>query len=332
MPYVLVTGATGFAGAYIVHELLSQGYRVRAMLRESSPASVLAGLDVGLFRADLSDTDSLREAVKGVDHIVHPAYSIEGRVVDDPIMEFEINERGSPTLLEAARHEGVESFIFTSSGASVGYRNPTKWQPVYPIEETSPCFPTDVYGAGKAAVEKWCFAYYHQYGLKTVTLRTMWVYGAFRKGRRDLTALGSANNAPEGKSEEAFIRENDFLGTFFRYTEQALKGEDITVPGGGFHMTHVEDLARAHRLAIEKSEGGEIYNVNDDHVTWRAFIERVVELTGSKSRLTFEPPPANDVFVSNVRIREKMGMTFKGMAGLDDCIYSCMAVLVGERK
>ncbi len=332
MPYVLVTGASGFAGAYIVRELLSYGYRVRAMVRKNSPVGVLDGLDVDLFHADLSDTGSLREAVKGVDHVVHPAYSVEGRFVDDPIMEFEINEKGSLTLLEASRREGVESFIFTSSGASVGYRNPTRWQPVYPIEETSPCFPTDIYGAGKAAVEKWCFAYYHQYGLKTVTMRTMWVYGVYRKERPDLISLGSANNAPEGKSVDAFIRENDFLGTFFRYTARALKGEDITVPGGGFHMTHVEDLARAHRLAIEKSEGGEIYNVNDDHVTWRAFAERVVDLTGSKSRLTFEPAPENDVFVSNGRIKEKLGMTFRGMAGLDESILGCMDVLAKEQS
>lgn len=279
----------------------------------------------------LSDPASLRDAVRGVDFVVHPAYSIEGRFPDDPMIEFEVNERGSLVLLEAARKEKISKFIFTSSVAAVGYRNPTKWKPRYPIDETSPCLPTDTYGAGKAAVEKWCLAYYHQYGLQTVTLRTMWLYGAYRKGRQDLISLGSANNAPAGQPVEMYIRGNDFLNTFFRYTDSAVKNQDIEVPGGGFHMTHVEDLAKAHRLAIEKSCGGEIYNINDHHITWRQFAERVVQLSSSNSRLIFEPLPLNDVFVSNERAKTKLGMTFKGMEGLDSCISQCIEVLKREQ-
>ena len=327
MPEVLVTGASGFAGHYIVHDLLDHGYEVRAMVRSQEKAASLEGLDVEVVHADLADHDSLRQAVRGVDHVAHPAYSVEGRNAGDPLQEFMINEGGSLVLLEEARQQGVEKFVFTSSGASVGYRSPTKWFPTYPITETSPCFPTDIYGAGKAGVEKWCLAYNHEYGVQTVTLRTMWVYGTFRIDRPDLIALGSANNRPDGVELIDHIRSNDFLGTFYNYTRLAMAGEPITVPGGSFQMTHVRDLATANRLAIENSEGGEVYSVNDDLMSWKAFVERVVELTGSSSALTHEPEPENAVHISNDRIKEKLGIEFAGWAGIDECIKGCMREL-----
>jgi|GEM_PF-2789431 len=327
MSKVLVTGASGFEGHYVVHDLLDHGYEVRAMVRSPQRATELDGLDVEIVYADLADYDSLRKAVQGVDHVVHPAYSAQGRVADDPLQEFMINEGGSLVMLEEARKQGVEKFVFTSSGASVGYRTPTKWMPTYPITETSPCFPTDIYGAGKAGVEKWCLAYCHEYGVQTVTLRTMWVYGSYRIDTPELIALGSATKVPDGMERLDFIRGHDFSGTFFRYTEKALAGEPISVPGGCFQMTHVRDLATANRLAIERSEGGEVYSVNDDLMSWKWFIERVVELTGSSSSLTFEPDPENAVHISNDRIKEKLGIEFAGTAGIDACINGCIKVL-----
>jgi len=332
MPKVLVTGASGFAGHYIVHDLLSHGYEVRAMVRSAQRAASLDGLDVEVVYADLADHESLKKAVRGVDHVLHPAYSNQGREAADPLQEFAINEGGSLVLLEEARKTGVEKFVFTSSGASVGYRSPTKWFPTYPITETSPCFPTDIYGAGKVAIEKWCLAYYHEYGVQTVTLRTMWVYGTFRVDRPDLIALGSANGCPEGTQIIDFIRGNDFLGTFYNYTRMALAGEPISVPGGSFQMTHVRDLATANRLAIETSEGGEVYSVNDDLMTWKAFIERVLELTGSNSPLSFESTPENEVIISNDRIKEKLKMEFAGMTGIDACINGCIRELNSAKQ
>ena len=92
-------------------------------------------------------------------------------------------------------------------------------------------------------------------------------------------------------------------------------------------MTHVRDLATANRLAIESSDGGEVYSVNDDLMSWKSFTERVLELTGSSSTLTFEPTPENEVHVSNDRIKEKLGIEFAGMAGIDACIEGCIREL-----
>ena len=95
-------------------------------------------------------------------------------------------------------------------------------------------------------------------------------------------------------------------------------------------MTHVRDLATANRLAIESSEGGEVYSVNDDLMSWKSFIERVLELTGSDSALSFEPTPENEVFISNERIKQKLGIEFAGLAGIDACIQGCIRELTKQ--
>ena len=59
----------------------------------------------------------------------------------------------------------------------------------------------------------------------------------------------------------------------------------------------------------------------------KSFIERVLVLTGSNSTLSFEPTPENEVNISNQRIKQKLGIEFAGMAGIDACIEGCIREL-----
>ena len=330
MSYVLVTGATGFLGAYVVRDLVENGYRVKAMVRKTSPVEVIGSWDCDIVYADLTEPDSLKEAVKGVDAVVHTAYSFAGRSTNDPFLEFKVNEAGSLTLLDQSRKAGVKNFIFTSSSTCLGTAA-ANWHPVYtPMDENHPCLPVNAYGAHKAAIERWCLAYYHEHNLKTVVLRPRWIYGPYRPGGEGLITLGTPNHRPAGKDLREYIRENKFLSTYYRYTEQALKNETIEVPGGGFHMTHVRDVAKAHRLALEKNLGGEIYNLADDFTSWEDWVKRIIRLTSSSSRPELKTPAlAYDFQLDNRKIKEHLGMNFRGKEGWDECVRICLKELSG---
>jgi nucleoside-diphosphate-sugar epimerase len=117
---VLVTGASGFIGGHACEALLRAGYRVRALMRPTSDASHLAGLDVERAEGDLSDADSLRRACKGVDVVVHTAA---------PVGSFgewehfhEVGVLGTQRLIDATHAAGASRFVHVSSIAVYGFK------------------------------------------------------------------------------------------------------------------------------------------------------------------------------------------------------------------
>ena len=104
-PHILVTGGCGFIGSNLVPMLLERGYRVRVLDNLSvGSAEALDGLEVDLQVGDIRDPQTVAEAVQGVDGVVHLAAHTS--VIDsqhDPLLDFEINARGTLNLLEACR-------------------------------------------------------------------------------------------------------------------------------------------------------------------------------------------------------------------------------------
>ena len=78
MEHVLVTGATGFVGSHLCEELVKQGYKVKALVRESSDKSFLDTLGVEYIYCDLRDVDKLKENLKGIDIVFHCAAQAAG--------------------------------------------------------------------------------------------------------------------------------------------------------------------------------------------------------------------------------------------------------------
>jgi nucleoside-diphosphate-sugar epimerase len=116
---VLVTGASGFIGGHACEALLRAGYRVRALMRPSSDASHLVGLDVERALGDLSDAASLDRACAGVDVVVHTAA---------PVGSFgewehfhEVGVLGTGRLVDAAYRAGASRFVHLSSIAVYGF-------------------------------------------------------------------------------------------------------------------------------------------------------------------------------------------------------------------
>ncbi len=119
---VLVTGGTGFLGAYVIRELLDKGYAVRAIRRGNTlPAFIPAHRlqQAQWIAGDVLDVSGLEEAMEGVDGVIHTAamVSFSGR---DRSELFRVNVEGTANVVNAALTQNVRRFVHVSSVAALG--------------------------------------------------------------------------------------------------------------------------------------------------------------------------------------------------------------------
>jgi uncharacterized protein YbjT (DUF2867 family) len=108
---ILVTGGTGFVGGHVVHTLRQSGKPVRCLVRNRRKAGTLGALGCELVEGDVTDPDSLRRAVEGVDVVVHLVAIRQGR----PEQFQRIMIGGTRDLLELAKEGGVNRFVLMSA-------------------------------------------------------------------------------------------------------------------------------------------------------------------------------------------------------------------------
>jgi UDP-glucose 4-epimerase len=177
MAIYLVTGGAGFIGSNIVQELLHRGEQVRVLDNFSTgkrenlfPYKDNPNLEV--FEGDLRSFHIVRDAVKGVDYVLHQgALPSVPRSVKDPITSNDVNINGTLNILEASKEFGVKRLVFASSSSVYGNSE------VMPKVETMPVAPLSPYALTKYAGERYCQVYYQLYGLETVALRYFNVFG-----------------------------------------------------------------------------------------------------------------------------------------------------------
>ncbi|MGW6396654.1 NAD-dependent epimerase/dehydratase family protein [Streptomyces sp. NPDC055134] len=158
---VLLTGAAGGLGTLMRGLLPAYGYELRLL-----DARPIEG-EPDAITADLADRDALREAVRGVDAIIHLAgISLESSF--DKILKANIE--GLYNLYEAAREEGVRRIVFASSNHAIGYTpRPADGDPRVPID--TPRRPDTYYGLSKSFGEDLAQFYWDKFGQETVSVR-----------------------------------------------------------------------------------------------------------------------------------------------------------------
>ncbi|MEU5718169.1 NAD(P)-dependent oxidoreductase [Streptomyces sp. NPDC020403] len=158
---VLLTGAAGGLGTLMRGLLPAYGYELRLFdvtPIEGEPEAVTA---------DLGDKEALREAVRGVDAVIHLAgISLESSF--DKILRANIE--GTYNLYEAAREEGVGRVVFASSNHAIGYTpRPLPGDPLIPVDTARR--PDTFYGLSKSFGEDLAQFYWDKHGMETVSVR-----------------------------------------------------------------------------------------------------------------------------------------------------------------
>jgi len=172
---VLVTGGAGFIGSHITHKLVQLGAHVTVM-DNCATGFLKNNADIRdhitFLQQDVTNRQACLEATKNKNIIFHLAALVSvPESVDNPLACHEINVDGTFNLLESARINNVERFVFSSSAAVYGPGTDI-------CTEQMPCKPTSPYGTTKLIGELLCKQYAHNYGLKTVCLRYFNVFGA----------------------------------------------------------------------------------------------------------------------------------------------------------
>ncbi len=220
---VVVTGAAGLLGRFVVRELAARGYRVRGLDRRAGET------DIEWHVGDVTSPDLVGRAMAGADAVLHIAavpniWSGDGQTI------MRVNVLGTYTVFEAAEAAGVRRAVFCSSDSVAGYtvREGRMLPPRYaPLDLDHPLLATDPYAVSKVLGEDLARAYALR-GMSMVALRTVFV-------------------AYPEMAGEIVARAKDPAG----YRGPMVGGPSAAGGGPLHHHIDPRDLARAFRLALE---------------------------------------------------------------------------------
>lgn len=308
---LLVTGGAGYIGSVVAAQLLAAGHSVTVADNFSKGHDWAVPDGTKLVRVDITDGPAIAgvvaaEAFDGVLHFA--ALSLVGESVAEPVRYFHTNVGGTMNLLDAIRAAGVPRLVFSSTAATYGEPEEV------PIVETAATVPTNPYGASKLAIDGAIGYECAATGLGAVSLRYFNVAGA----SGDLGEL----HDPETHLIPLVLR----AAAGLREGVQ-IYGTDYPTPDGTAirDYIHVEDLARAHLLALDAARPSShtIYNLgNGTGFSVREVIDTAREVTGLPIVATEVGRRAGDPAVlvaSSDKIRRELGWVPE-KPGLDQMI------------
>jgi len=269
---VLITGGAGFLGSHLCDRFINEGFKVVAMDNLSTGsieniAHLMHHEDFEFHNYNVTKYVYVSGPVDYVLHFASPASPVD--YLKMPIPTLKVGALGTHHLLGLAKNKGARILVASTSEV---YGDPE----VHPQYEeywgnVNPVGPRGVYDEAKRFLEALTMAYHNFHGMETRIVRIFNTYGP----RMRLN---------DGRALPAFI-------------SQALRGEDITVFGDGSQtrsFTYVDDLVEGiYRLLM--SDYAQPVNIgNPQEVTIKEFAEEIVKLTGSKSKIVYNPLPADD--------------------------------------
>ena len=238
----LVTGGAGFIGSNLCEAILKLGYKVRCLddlsTGKQGNVDLFSGnSDYEFIKGDIKDLDTCMKACKGVDYVLNEAaWGSVPRSIEMPLFYCANNIQGTVNMMEAARQNGVKTFVYASSSSVYGD------EPNLPKTEGREGNLLSPYALTKRADEEWAKQYSRHYGLKTIGLRYFNVFGR----RQD----------PNGA----------YAAVIPKFIKQLLNGETPTINGDGKQsrdFTYIENVIEANlKACLAPNEAdGEAFNI-----------------------------------------------------------------------
>jgi dihydroflavonol-4-reductase len=259
-----VTGASGFIGANLVHELVARGHSVKALLRPESDSRGLNGADCERVPGDVSDCGMLTAAMRGCDWCFHVAASYHLWLRDYAPM-YAANIEGTRHVIEAAVSAGCSRIVYTSTVGCIGLPREINGV-VTPTDESTPVSEAQMTNHYK---------------------RSKWKAEAVA---RELAAKGAPvvivnPSAPVGPRDVKPTPTGQVIVDFLNRKMPAYLDT-------GLNWVHVRDVALGHILAAEKGRVGERYILGNAEGNWTmqqtfAVLEEIARVPAPKMRVPY---------------------------------------------
>ena len=250
----LVTGASGFVGYHVARMLQDRVKNVRLLVRPTSATRTIENLKCEIVTGDLRDPLSLSKAVAGVSRIFHVAADYRLWTAN-PNEIYESNVTGTRHLIDAARHAGIERFIYTSTVGTIAVPRAAR----LPNETTH------------AALDQMIGHY-----KRSKLLAEEEVLKAASKG---FPAVIVNPTTPVGPGDWKPTPTGRIIVDF-------LNGRMPGYVDTGFNVVAVEDVAAGHWLAAERGRIGQRYILGGSNMTLKEFLDALAVVSGhAKPRL-----------------------------------------------
>jgi dTDP-glucose 4,6-dehydratase len=299
----VITGAAGFIGSHLSEALLDRQYSVIGIdnLLTGSTANIahLRNRDFLFIKHDVTNYINIEGPVDVVLHWASPASPID--YLELPIPTLKVGALGTHKALGLAKAKGAR---FVLASTSEVYGDPLE----HPQKETywgnvNPIGPRGVYDEAKRFAEALTTAYHRYHGLDTKIVRIFNTYGP----RMRLN---------DGRAVPAFM-------------SQALAAEDVTIFGSGRQtrsFCYVTDLVDGVIRLMESSENDPVNIGNPHEMSIEEIARKIIEMTGSKSRLVYRPLPEDDPKVRQPDIsRARSLLGWEPRVSLDEGLRKTLA-------
>jgi dihydroflavonol-4-reductase len=246
-----LTGATGFLGTHVARALSEQGANLRLLVRPTSNLKNIDGLKAETATGDLRDAASLEKAMSGCDVVFHVAADYR-LWVRDPQEMYRSNVEGTRAILEAARRNKIQSVVYTSSVATIGFTGNG-----HPADEDSPVSLANMIGHYKRS-------------------KFMAEQIALEAGRNGMRVVTVNPTTPVG--------EQDIKPTpTGRIVVDFLKRKFPAYVETGLNLVDVRECALGHIAALEKGRSGERYILGGEDLTLKQILDKLGAISGLPS-------------------------------------------------
>ncbi len=258
---IFITGTTGFIGSNLAMKLAESGHTIHALYRFSYKTSRIQHKNIKIFKGDILDKKSLRNAMKSCDRAYHLG-AFARTWAKKPETYFRVNVEGTKNVIETAIDLGLKKIVITSTAGVLGPSNGK------PKAENSIRYSDflNEYESSKFMMENLIHAYRNQ-DIQIVLVNPSRVYGP---------GLLSAPNSTT------------------KIIKLYMDGKWFFIPGDGRRIGNyafIDDVVDGHILAMEKGQSGEKFNLGGINASYADFFSILATASGKKRKLVKAPVP-----------------------------------------